>query len=31
MKKFINPLLSLCTAAALLGAIYFQTQEIGLT
>jgi hypothetical protein len=28
MKKFINPLLSLGTAAALLGAIYFQNQEI---
>jgi len=30
MKKFINPLLSLGTAAALLGAIYFQNQEIDL-
>ena len=28
MKKFINPLLSLGTAAALLGTIYFQNQEI---
>ena len=28
MKKYINPLLSLGTAAALLGAIYFQNQEI---
>jgi hypothetical protein len=28
MKKFINPLLSLGTAAALLGAIYFQNQQI---
>ena len=28
MKKFINPLLSLGTAIALLGAIYFQNQEI---
>ena len=28
MKKFINPLLSLGTAAALLGAIYFQNQKI---
>ena len=28
MKKFINPLLSLGTAAALLGAIYFQNQEM---
>jgi hypothetical protein len=28
MKKFINPLLSLGTAAALLGVIYFQNQEI---
>jgi len=28
MKKYINPILSLGTAAALLGAIYFQNQEI---
>ena len=28
MKRYINPLLSLGTAAALLGAIYFQNQEI---
>ena len=28
MKKYINPILSLGTAAALLGAIYFQTQQI---
>ena len=28
MKKYINPILSLGTAAALLGAIYFQTQNI---
>ena len=28
MKKFINPLLSLGTAAALLGTIYFQNQKI---
>lgn len=28
MKKYINPLLSLGTAAALLGAIYFQNQQI---
>lgn len=28
MKKFINPILSLGTAAALLGAIYFQNQNI---
>ena len=28
MKKYINPLLSLGTAAALLGDIYFQNQEI---
>lgn len=28
MKKYINPLLSLGTAAALLSAIYFQNQEI---
>jgi hypothetical protein len=30
MKKFINPLLSLGTAAALLGTIYFQNQKIDL-
>ena len=28
MKKFINPLLSLGTAVALLGTIYFQNQKI---
>ena len=28
MKKYINPILSLGTAAALLGAIYFQNQQI---
>ena len=28
MKKYINPILSLGTAAALLGAIYFQNQNI---
>jgi hypothetical protein len=28
MKKYINPILSLGTAAALLGVIYFQNQEI---
>lgn len=28
MKKYINPILSLGTAAALLGAIYFQNKEI---
>jgi hypothetical protein len=28
MKKYINPLLSLGTAVALLGAIYFQNQQI---
>jgi hypothetical protein len=30
MKKFINPILSLGTAVALLGAIYFQNQKIDL-
>lgn len=28
MKKYINPILSLGTAAALLGSIYFQNQQI---
>ena len=28
MKKYINPILSLGTAAALLGAIYLQNQQI---
>ena len=28
MKKYINPILSLGTAAALLGAIYFQNQNV---
>jgi len=28
MKKYINPILSLGTAAALLGAIYFQNQNL---
>jgi len=28
MKKYINPILSLGTAVALLGAIYFQNQQI---
>ena len=28
MKKYINPILSLGTAAALLGAIYFQNQQM---
>jgi hypothetical protein len=28
MKKYINPILSLGTAAALLGAIYFQNERI---
>ena len=28
MKKYINPILSLGTATALLGSIYFQNQQI---